>query len=78
MITLGTIAGGVSLSMGGSKAQKTQGPPINAQSPDEESFIKYVDQSESYGAGSQIRMSKEVERLGLDCFSCEGALLTCI
>jgi hypothetical protein len=26
--------------MGGSAAKKTQGPPINAQSPDEESFIK--------------------------------------
>ena len=28
--------------MGGSKAKKAEGPPINAQSPDEESFIKYV------------------------------------
>jgi hypothetical protein len=27
---------------GGSAAKKAQGPPINAQSPDEESFIKYV------------------------------------
>jgi F-type H+-transporting ATPase subunit k len=42
MITLGTIGGLTSLSMGGSKAQKTQGPPLNAGSPDEESFIKYV------------------------------------
>ncbi|KAG9237409.1 hypothetical protein BJ875DRAFT_453868, partial [Amylocarpus encephaloides] len=25
---------------GGSAAKKSQGPPINAQSPDEESFIK--------------------------------------
>ncbi|KAG0652606.1 hypothetical protein D0Z07_0463 [Hyphodiscus hymeniophilus] len=40
MITLGTMAGGVTLSMGGSKAQKAQGPPINASSPDEETFIK--------------------------------------
>lgn len=30
------------MALGGSKAQKAQGPPINAQSPDEESFIKYV------------------------------------
>ena len=40
MLTLGTIGGLTTLSMGGSKAQKAQGPPINAQSPDEESFIK--------------------------------------
>lgn len=47
MLTLGTIGGLTTLSMGGSKAQKAQGPPINAQSPDEESFIKYVITSES-------------------------------
>jgi hypothetical protein len=28
--------------MGGSSAKKAQGPPINAKTPDEESFIKYV------------------------------------
>ena len=43
MITLGTLGGLSALSMGGSKAKKEQGPPINAQSPDEESFIKYVE-----------------------------------
>lgn len=53
MLTLGTLAGGVTLSMGGSKAQKTQGPPINAQSPDEESFIKYVNRIRSYGTEGQ-------------------------
>jgi len=42
MITLATLGGGTTLALGGSKAQKTQGPPLNAQSPDEESFIKYV------------------------------------
>ncbi|KAL2073996.1 hypothetical protein VTL71DRAFT_7774 [Oculimacula yallundae] len=40
MITLGVLGGGAALSMGGSTAKKTQGPPINASSPDEESFIK--------------------------------------
>ncbi|KAK0101238.1 hypothetical protein ONS95_006417 [Cadophora gregata] len=40
MITLGALFGGTALSMGGSTAKKTQGPPINASSPDEESFIK--------------------------------------
>lgn len=42
MVTLSGLFGGVAYAMGGSKVQKTQGPPINAQSPDEESFIKYV------------------------------------
>jgi F-type H+-transporting ATPase subunit k len=36
------LFGGVALSTGGSKAKTAQGPPINAQSPDEESFIKYA------------------------------------
>lgn len=42
MATLATLGGGVALSMGGSKVAKAQGPPLNAQSPDEESFIKYI------------------------------------
>ena len=42
MATLGAMTGLTVVSMGGSEAKKTQGPPINAQSPDEESFIKYV------------------------------------
>ncbi len=42
MLTLGAIGGLSAVSMGGSTPKKTQGPPINAQSPDEESFIKYV------------------------------------
>ncbi|CZR67740.1 uncharacterized protein PAC_17639 [Phialocephala subalpina] len=40
MGVLGLMFGGSFLATGGSKAQKAQGPPINAQSPDEESFIK--------------------------------------
>tara|TARA_R110002060_G_scaffold28576_7_gene38696 strand:- start:36 stop:203 length:168 start_codon:yes stop_codon:yes gene_type:complete len=50
MVTLGALFGGTALSMGGSTAKKTQGPPINASSPDEESFIKYVSQT----PGSQL------------------------
>lgn len=42
MATLGSVAGLTILSTGGSKAKAAQGPPINAQSPDEEKFIKYV------------------------------------
>ncbi|KAN0096429.1 Protein of unknown function (DUF2611) domain containing protein [Hyaloscypha variabilis] len=40
MLTLGALGGLSATFMGGSAAKKTQGPPINAQSPDEESFIK--------------------------------------
>ena len=40
MLTLGAL-GGLSVAFsGGSAAKKTQAPPINAKSPDEESFIK--------------------------------------
>jgi len=42
MATLGTVSALGYLSLGGSAAKKTQGPPIQASSPDEESFIKYV------------------------------------
>jgi F-type H+-transporting ATPase subunit k len=40
MATLGTTFGLAALSMGGSERKKSQGPPINAQSPDEEKFIR--------------------------------------
>jgi hypothetical protein len=33
------------MATGGSKKKTEQGPPINAQSPDEEKFIKYVTSS---------------------------------
>lgn len=43
MATLGTITALTFVSSGGSSAvKKTQTPPINASSPDEEKFIKYV------------------------------------
>ena len=42
MAVLGTMSVGFYSLMGGSEKKKAQGPPINAQSPDEESFIKYV------------------------------------
>ncbi|TVY18103.1 hypothetical protein LARI1_G005906 [Lachnellula arida] len=39
--TLSTVFGGAYYALsGGSAAKKSQGPPINAQSPDEEKFIK--------------------------------------
>ncbi|PVH74966.1 hypothetical protein DL98DRAFT_428465 [Cadophora sp. DSE1049] len=58
MVTLGALFGGTALSMGGSTAKKTQGPPINASSPDEESFIKYVShlsRANWYGIRSNIQ-----------------------
>jgi len=42
MATLGLMGGMSMFAMGGSKVKATQGPPLNAQSSDEESFIKYV------------------------------------
>jgi hypothetical protein len=42
MATLGTTAAIAALAMRGGSAKKSQGPPINAQSPDEEKFIRYV------------------------------------
>jgi len=38
--TLGATAAIATLAMGGKKAEKTQGPPIMANSSDEENFIK--------------------------------------
>ena len=40
MATLGATVGIATLSMRGGSAKNAQGPPINAQSPDEEKFIK--------------------------------------
>ncbi|MCJ1230958.1 hypothetical protein MMC12_007633 [Toensbergia leucococca] len=40
MATLGTMALGTFLSMGGKQKAKQQGPPINATSKDEEQFIQ--------------------------------------
>ncbi|KAL3427302.1 ATP synthase subunit K, mitochondrial [Phlyctema vagabunda] len=40
MGVLASTFAGVSFAMGGSKVQKTQGPPLNASSPDEEKFIQ--------------------------------------
>jgi len=42
MGVLGLLTGLTAISTGGSKVEKAKGPPINAQSPDEETFIKYV------------------------------------
>jgi F-type H+-transporting ATPase subunit k len=44
MATLGTTFLGSWLALrGGSKPEKEQGPPINAKSKEEESFVKYGD-----------------------------------
>lgn len=42
MITLGTAAAIGAVSMGGKQKAKTDGPPINATSKDEEKFIQYA------------------------------------
>lgn len=41
MATLGTAGLVGYLAVGGKKASKDQGPPIQASSPDEEAFIRY-------------------------------------
>ena len=43
MGVLGSLAALTMSFTGGSAAKKSQGPPINAGSSDEEKFIKYVD-----------------------------------
>ncbi|KAI9859925.1 MAG: hypothetical protein M1824_003513 [Vezdaea acicularis] len=46
--TLGTTFAGAALAMGGDKKSKQQGPPIQAQSSEEESFIKdFMQKAES-------------------------------
>jgi hypothetical protein len=42
MATLGITGLVAAVSMGGNKASKAQGPPIQASSGDEEKFIRYV------------------------------------
>lgn len=42
MATLGITFTGAALSMGGKKVEDPTTPPINAKSPDEESFVKCV------------------------------------
>lgn len=56
MLTLGTVGGISAMSMGGSKAKKAQGPPLNAESPDEETFIKYVIRICSYKSGEDFNI----------------------
>ncbi|KAL2047066.1 hypothetical protein N7G274_001085 [Stereocaulon virgatum] len=40
MLTLGTTAAGIAVGLGGKEKSKQQGPPINAQSKEEEQFIQ--------------------------------------
>jgi hypothetical protein len=40
MATLGTLFAGSAFAMSGEKKAKAEGPPIQAQSSDEENFIK--------------------------------------
>ena len=42
MATLAVTFGGAKLAMGGDKKEKTNIPPINAKSSDEEKFVKFV------------------------------------
>ncbi len=42
MATLAATFGGAKLAMGGEKKDATTTPQINAQSKDEEKFVKYV------------------------------------
>ena len=42
MATLGTLFAGSAFALSGEKKAKEQGPPINAQSTEEEQFIQFV------------------------------------
>ena len=42
MATLGTLFAGSAWALGGEKKAKQEGPPINAQSTEEEKFIQFV------------------------------------
>ena len=42
MATLGTLFAGSAYALGGEKKAKQEGPPINAQSTEEEKFIQSV------------------------------------
>ena len=42
MLTLGTTAVGVAVALGGKEKSKQQGPPIDAQSKEEEQFIQFA------------------------------------
>lgn len=42
MATLGTLFAGSAYALGGEKKAKQEGPPINAQSTEEEKFIQFV------------------------------------
>ncbi|KIN00428.1 hypothetical protein OIDMADRAFT_180668 [Oidiodendron maius Zn] len=58
--TLTAITSLTFASTGGSSAKKTQGPPINAQSPDEESFIKeFLKNAEGGEKGSSADAAKK-------------------
>ncbi len=73
MLTLGTLATGAFLSTGGSAAKKSAGPPINASSPDEESFIKYVCHDRNHYHGAIVFLPERVLMLHRDFLkSAEG------
>jgi len=62
MTTLATVFGATAFSMSGGAAKKAQGPPINAQSPDEEKFIQdFLKQAEGGDAshGNNVDMTKK-------------------
>jgi len=51
MATLATLFGGAAIAMGGKEKAKEQGPPINAQSKDEEKFIQdFLAQADAEGS----------------------------
>ena len=69
MATLGTLFAGSAFAMSGEKKAKEQGPPINAQSTEEEQFIQFVATAHRR-CGSML--TSAVQRLYKEC-QCRGA-----
>lgn len=61
MITLGAAAAIGAVSVGGKQKAKTDGPPINATSKDEEKFIQYAHSQIVY---AKIRAIAEADMKG--------------
>ena len=69
MATLGTLFAGSALALGGGQKAKQEGPPINAQSTEEEKFIQFVTMVHClYGS----MLTSAVQRVYKEC-QCRGA-----
>ena len=69
MATLGTVFAGSAFAMSGEKKAKEQGPPINAQSTEEEQFIQFV---AMVHCRCGLKLTSAVQRIHKEC-QCRGA-----